>query len=234
MSLQIIGDVGEIPDELIEYLHTLITPPDGQTLIIMDFAQVDWESFGDEQVHGLIYAGDPRPYLDDIWRVLKPGAHILGFPPEQEPVNYTAACALEDIGMEIRDSICWVVDEGDLHYVPKASSSERNAGLVGRNPHPTVKPVEIFERLLADIPKDKTVIDPFVGSGTTGVACLRTGHDAILIDREEEYLKIADTRIRHWDRAERGWVGADIESEVESKEPDEPQQMSLDDLFDLE
>ena len=232
--MNIIGELGDIPKELVEYLHTLITPPKGETLIILDFEQVDWAQYGDEQVHGLIYAGNPTPYFDEMWRVLKPGAHVVGFPPEKEPTNHTAACGLEDTGFEIRDQICWVVEEGDLHYVPKASSPERNAGVVGRNVHPTVKPIGIFEKLLEDVPLEETVVDPFVGSGTTGIACLRTGHSAILIDREREYLEIADRRIRHWDRAEAGWDHADIVSEVEPEESEGPEEMSLDDLFEFD
>jgi DNA modification methylase len=232
--MKIIGELGDIPEELLEYLHTLITPPKGETIVALDLDQVEWSEYGDEQVHGLIYCGNPSPYLDEIWRVLKPGAHVVGFPSEQEPTNHTAACGLEDTGFEIRDQICWVRDAGDLQYVPKASSSERNAGMPDRNIHPTVKPIGIFEALLADVPLDATVVDPFVGSGTTGIACLRTGHNAILMDREKEYLEIADRRIRHWDRAEAGWIGADIESEVEPDDSAPKEQMTLDDLFDME
>ena len=231
--MKIIGELGEIPEELVEYLHTLVTPPKGETLIVLDLGQVDWTQYQDGQVHGLIYVGDPNPYLGEMWRILKPGAQVIGFPPEKEPTNHTAACALEDRGFEIRDQICWVTDEGDLHYVPKASSSERNAGMADRNVHPTIKPITIFERLFEDVPTDKTILDPFVGSGTTGIACLRTGHSAILIDREEEYLKIADRRIRHWDRTEAGWNKTDIESEAKPKEA-EKKQMTLDDLFEME
>jgi len=94
--------------------------------------------------------------------------------------------------------------------------------------HNTCKPVGVMERLLADVPKDALVVDPFVGSGTTGIACLRTGHDFVGIEQDAEYLKIADQRIRYWDRAEAAWQNAEIESEAELEE-DEP--MTLEDLF---
>ena len=69
-----------------------------------------------------------------------------------------------------------------------------------KNFHPTVKPIALMERLLDDVPKDAgPVLDPFMGSGTTGIACTRTGHSFIGIEMGEEYLEIADTRIRYWD-----------------------------------
>jgi hypothetical protein len=69
--------------------------------------------------------------------------------------------------------------------------------------HNTVKPIALMERLLADVPKDAgPVLDPFMGSGTTGIAAARTGHDFIGIERGEDYLEIADTRIRHWNEVD--------------------------------
>ena len=61
--------------------------------------------------------------------------------------------------------------------------------------HPTVKPVELMKWLVALVtPPGGTCLDPFAGSGTTGVAALATGRNCILIEREEQY--IADIRER--------------------------------------
>ena len=91
-----------------------------------------------------------------------------------------------------------------------------------KNFHPTCKPIEIMEKLLADVPKDKPVWDPFLGSGTTGIACLKTGHDFVGVERDVEYAQIADARIRHWDRAiPARWLGATIESDVPQPETEE-------------
>ena len=71
-----------------------------------------------------------------------------------------------------------------------------------RNFHPTVKPIGVMARLLQDVPKAQgPVLDPFMGSGTTLIACRQTGHDAIGIERDVEYLPISEARVRHWDRA---------------------------------
>jgi len=101
------------------------------------------------------------------------------------------------------------------------------------NLHPTVKPADVLEWLLKELPADaKTVVDPFMGSGSMGIAALRTGHDYIGIELSPEYIKIADARIRHWAGTKNGWVKRDLVSEanVEAKDTKE---MSLDDLFGL-
>ena len=114
---------------------------------------------------------------------------------------------MEDAGFEIRDAILWVTQRGKNHYVAKPGRAEREAGVshfaadaeARGNTHPTVKSKTLMSRLLSDIPKDQgPVLDPFLGSGTTMIACATTGHDGIGIEREAEYLPIADARVRHW------------------------------------
>jgi site-specific DNA-methyltransferase (adenine-specific) len=102
-------------------------------------------------------------------------------------------------------------------YSPKASRAERNAGLEGmeaqervrqglagehkntlsQNAHPTVKPIALMRYLvrLTKTPTGGVVLDPFMGSGTTGIACELEGRDFIGIEREPEYVEIAEKRI---------------------------------------
>jgi len=111
-------------------------------------------------------------------------------------------------------------------YVAKASKAERNEGLEGeekretgggglnheelgrkygsikgthRNHHPTVKPVALMRWLcnLTRTPTGGVVLDPFMGSGTTGVAAIQAGRSFIGIDLSEEYCQIAEGRISH-------------------------------------
>jgi DNA modification methylase len=80
-------------------------------------------------------------------------------------------------------------------YVAKASSSERNFGL-GQNIHPTVKPVDLMRYLITLVtPKGGTVLDPFLGSGTTAVAAIEEGVSWIGCEREPEYVAIIEARI---------------------------------------
>ncbi len=110
-------------------------------------------------------------------------------------------------------------------YCAKASAYERNAGLAGfekgeppqsarskpaegrqsalgvtrQNHHPTVKPVTLMRYLMKLItPKGGIVLDPFAGSGTTGIACKIEGMDFILIEKESEYVEIGKARIKAW------------------------------------
>ena len=108
-------------------------------------------------------------------------------------------------------------------YCPKASPSERNKGLEGfdlkapaygsnlsssnkgtisnskkpkQNFHPTVKPVSLMKYLCKMItPKGGTVLDPYMGSGTTGIGALTEGFLFIGIENEKEYCEIAQARI---------------------------------------
>jgi DNA modification methylase len=62
--------------------------------------------------------------------------------------------------------------------------------------HPCPFPVEIVEPLVrASVPKDGIVLDPFMGSGTTGVACVNLGRSFIGIELDPGYFDIAVNRI---------------------------------------
>ena len=117
-------------------------------------------------------------------------------------------------------------DEGSASryfYCPKTAKSERNQGLVefddkqyshdgrkksienpyqrnksiSKNSHPTVKPFELMKYLCRLVtPKGGTVLDPFMGSGSTGMAAKDEGFDFIGIEREKEYFEISEQRIK--------------------------------------
>jgi len=112
-------------------------------------------------------------------------------------------------------------------YVAKASKSERNKGLEdfeekrmeGRdegqdersvafkarptpmaNIHPTVKPIKLMQYLVKMItPPNGIVLDPFCGSGTTGVACKLEGFRFVGLEQDPEYAKIAYARIANYE-----------------------------------
>jgi len=116
----------------------------------------------------------------------------------------------------------WAEKHGLLQF-PKASKRERNEGCEGleakftktmndgigmrehneseptaynKNHHPTVKPVHLMSWLVRLVSKEgDTVLDPFMGSGTTGVACKKLNRNFIGIELNPEYFKIAEKRI---------------------------------------
>lgn len=95
-------------------------------------------------------------------------------------------------------------------YCPKTSTSEREESVTQNgqdrsNTHPTVKPVELMRYLCRLItPKGGTVLDPFMGSGSTGLAAKTECMEFIGIEREQEYFDIATDRIN------KTWVQPDM------------------------
>lgn len=77
-------------------------------------------------------------------------------------------------------------------YCAKASKSERGDD----NKHPTVKPIALMEYLIKLVSREgATVLDPFAGSGSTGLACRKLNRKFILIEKEQEYCEIAKKRL---------------------------------------
>jgi site-specific DNA-methyltransferase (adenine-specific) len=115
-------------------------------------------------------------------RAAKPSATGTAFKPtglfpidNQEPASYA------DSGGASR-----------FFYVAKASRTERGEG----NNHPTVKPIALMRYLCRLItPPGGTVLDPFAGSGSTGVAALMEGFAFIGIEKEPEYVTVARRRL---------------------------------------
>ena len=62
--------------------------------------------------------------------------------------------------------------------------------------HPTQKPLELLERIiLASTKENDLILDPFMGSGTTGVAAMKLGRQFIGIEKKPEFIVLADKRI---------------------------------------
>lgn len=85
---------------------------------------------------------------------------------------------------------------------PKATFNEYCKNTVFRYPcgrskvHPTEKPLKLIERLvLASSNEGDVVLDPFMGSGTTGVACRKNNRDFIGVELSEQYYQLARQRI---------------------------------------
>ena len=69
---------------------------------------------------------------------------------------------------------------------------------INKNIHPTQKPVALFEYLIKTYTNEgDLVLDNCAGSGTTGVACKNLNRNCILIEKDEEYFKIAERRINN-------------------------------------
>lgn len=83
--------------------------------------------------------------------------------------------------------------------------------------HPTQKPVSVMKWVIELCPKADTILDPFMGSGTTGVAAIQMGRKFIGIEREPKYFDIACKRIEQ----------AAAQGSLLPPEPRKPEQESL-------
>ncbi len=82
---------------------------------------------------------------------------------------------------------CGARDQGDIWFIKRPASSRE---------HPTMKPVELVERAIRNSSKTRdTILDAFAGSGTTVIACEKSGRQARLIELEPRYC---DVIVRRW------------------------------------
>jgi len=87
---------------------------------------------------------------------------------------------------------------GNLEFKGKGDGTKHNKVSMRVNNHPTVKPTDLMLYLIRLVtPKGGTTLDPFMGSGSTGKAAVRGGFDFVGIEREDEYMEIAQARIQY-------------------------------------
>lgn len=110
-----------------------------------------------------------------------------------------ASRAERNEGLEgMAKTVAQSVAMGDRAYgtYPYTNEPREMKPLPRQNHHPTVKPVALMRWLVRLVARaGDTVLDPFTGSGTTGVACAMEGRDFIGIERESEYVEISRRRI---------------------------------------
>lgn len=152
---------------------------------------------------------------------LKPGgAFYVTCPPGD--LQYFFMQALIDAGLPCRHGLVWVKDQmvfgrADYHYQHEtilygwregaghyflADRTQTSAWEIARpkrsDEHPTMKPVELFERMIANSSRfGETVYDPFVGSGTTLIACENLGRSARAMELDARYV---DVIVDRWER----------------------------------
>ena len=143
------------------------------------------------------------------------------------PANIILECICEGEGHTNADCPCRILDEQSggasrFFYQAKVSKAERNMGLdefeekekIGnlsdivsdsklkvKNNHPTVKPVSLMTYLVRMVtPPNGIVLDPFMGSGSTGIAAQLEGFRFVGMEMDENYFKIAEARINNFEK----------------------------------
>ena len=82
-------------------------------------------------------------------------------------------------------------DDAKTYYIAPINQSDKKVYM-----HPTIKPLSITERIIRNSSEQNDVIfDPFMGSGTTGVACKHLHRDFIGVELNKQYFDIAQRRI---------------------------------------
>ena len=132
----------------------------------------------------------------DVFPNNNPGCkpHVISANPENDAKNREKGW-----GMKAQTGVAGYDDGNNLSaarffYCAKPSTSERN--MYGENKHLTVKPIALMRYLVKMVtPKGGVVLDPFMGSGTTGIAAVQEEVSFIGVEREKEYHELAKNRI---------------------------------------
>lgn len=165
-----------------------------------------------------------RSVSNEGLRLLKDGGSLLCFCDWR--MYPMLSGAMESSGLRLQNMIVW--DKGNaglgrgfrpqheliIHLVRGTGKYYSNNGInvygakrinhTARD-HPTQKPVDLLCELVQVVaPTDGVVLDPFAGSGSTGVAALRVGRRFIGIEREAEYIDVARSRIQQTRRKPKG------------------------------
>jgi len=133
--------------------------------------------------------------FDTIFRCSKEqiiwGGNFFGLPPCEKPLCWDK--------VRPNQKYCGQWEYAWTSLVGRAELFKfcANGGFVKKEPrhHPTEKPVDLMVWCLLFLPKSKTILDPYMGSGTTGVACVKLGRKFIGIEQNKEYFDIACKRI---------------------------------------
>jgi len=178
-----LGDCREILPTLGKVDAVVTDPPYGIGIAANPVRQMheksDWDAAAPgQEVFDLIRAASREQI---IW-----GGNYFGLPPSQgflvwdkkQPQDFTL-------------SMC------EMAWMSKQQPAKlwRQSVLSYEKSHPTQKPVPLIEWCLDFLPDANTILDPFMGSGTTGVACAKLGRKFIGIEIEPKYFDIACRRI---------------------------------------
>jgi site-specific DNA-methyltransferase (adenine-specific) len=122
------------------------------------------------------------------------GGNYYSMPPSRCWLSWRKSSRMETMA---DFELAWTT----LDRPSKEITEDRNPD--GKREHPTQKPIRVMVWTLSFVPEANTVLDPFMGSGTTGVACMNLGRKFIGIEIEPKYFDMACQRIENAQRQER-------------------------------
>lgn len=159
---------------------------------------------------------DFEEWLPELYRALKQGGHCYIM------INGRNLCELqtkaEQAGFKFQNLLVWEKQNAtpNRYYMQQAefilmlrkgkAKEINNMGtknilkvnnIIGTKTHPTEKPVELLKILVENSSQsEELVLDPFIGTGRTAIACMQSGRQFIGFEIDEQYYKIAKERIK--------------------------------------
>jgi len=99
---------------------------------------------------------------------------------------------------------CIMIREGGTYWSKDAKFDDYRkyytVPCCGKRLHPAEKPVEFLERFVrVSCPEDGLVFDPFSGSGSTGIACLRNGRNFLGCEKDQKFFELANKRLKDFE-----------------------------------
>lgn len=141
---------------------------------------------------------DPSPFLDFSDVILWGANHYAARLPHGRWLAWDKLAGMTEFDSFSDVEFAWRNGRGKdrvINHLWKGICKDSEKGGGKERWHPTQKPVEVMRWCLEQIPDARTVLDPFMGSGTTGVACVKLGRRFIGIEIEPKYFDIACKRI---------------------------------------
>ena len=184
-----LGDCREILPTLPKVDAVITDPPYGIGAGRMSLGK--WRTAAMEKGDWDSIAPDLDPVLDLSVPTIVWGGNYFPLPPSRAYLVWNKGAGFK--GRDFAEcEQAWCSFDGNARvfdFDPLARGTYRD------KQHPTQKPVELMEWCLTFVPKAQAILDPFMGSGTTGIACTNLGRSFIGIEREPKYFDIACRRI---------------------------------------
>ena len=154
-------------------------------------------------------------WLSECFRVMKDGTHIYIMTNTLNLTNYLNI--INDVGFKLHNLLVWNKNNTtpnrwymkNCEYVifarkgfaksinnPSSQTVHNFDNIIGNKKHPTEKPVDLMKLYVENSSQvGDTVLDPFMGSGSTGVACKELGRNFIGVELDKHYFDIATKRV---------------------------------------
>lgn len=154
---------------------------------------------GDRIVESSLVADKVSSIINKVVRDTIKNGELEGNHVDEIVANVTRAIHTSMPNVEDRVRNMYKDHNGTIYLQGCIPNYVMTASKVGKRSHPTEKPVALLEYLISIFSKEgDTVLDPFAGSGSTGIACLGLGRNPILVERDTIFYQRAVSNIQQY------------------------------------